>query len=502
MRLSETAEYASLAEWGTETQVSEDIIDAVLARLGPRSVSAHPGGSAFNTVHALSHMHLGLRLGMVGVAGRSPSPGLSLPRLLDDCGIDRRYVDVRDDASGRCVSFIEDGERTMLTAEGANRHAVHWLKDNRSDLLEYLANTRVVHVASIFEHGSADVLADLLREVRSVSPHTTVSFDPGYAWAANLTDAVRSIVELSSMLFLNYREFQLLGGYVHAEDDKSTAARLFGACGENCELIVLKKYDGVEIFRLDAGDVLYEKVTRVPLAVDVIEDATGAGDVFAAGVLASAASTQLQARVGVSLGLTLAREKLGHVGTSGHGKFADLTSELFDKMLSRAGEDRDICTLVFVDIVGSTDTARRVGDAESSRRLNIYKECVRDRLSQWRGHEANNPGDGFLLVFDSPGMAIECVRVIRKNLEAHGIAIRAGIHTGPVTREAGGDVSGLAVNIAARVAADANAAEVVLSRTTRDLVDDGFFKVSWRKRIQLRGLDEEWDLYEVMESAG
>lgn len=499
-RLSETSHFESLADWGSETAVDDDVIDEVLDRLAEASVtpSVSPGGSAFNTLHALTRLDLGLSLGMVAAVGTCPERSVSLEKVIEDLGIERSFLRfVSDVVAGRCVSFIDDGERTMLTSEGASAHALAAVAEDRDGLIDYLASARVVHVTSLLGVGSAEVLADLLQDVVERSPQTLISFDPGFAWAEADSPGVHRILALSALIFLNYREFQLLGGHRYAEADEAIAARLFGNCGPNCEMIVLKKYDGVEVFRVDSGEVLLERLSRVPLAKDVIEDATGAGDVFAAGVLAAVVSAQIQGPIGVAIGLAMARHKLRFVGTSGYAGFADIGSKIVSRALATAADERTVGTMVFVDMVGSTDRAQREGDSRADEVLNTYKQEVRDSLHRTHGHEANNPGDGFLLLFEGPGIAIDFALELLGRLTPRGIGVRIGMHTGPYLMDSKGDLSGLAVNVAARINALAVAQQILVSRTCRDLVADGSHQFASFGRHELKGSDEPWDIYEV-----
>ncbi len=498
-RRDDEQESIGFAEIGTEKEVSDQEIDDALKRLDPDAFREHPGGSAFNTIHALAKLGLDLELGMIGVAGKCPSRRVSFETLLNDLGIDSQLVRFSDADAGRCVSYIREGERALLTSPGANREVVELLREEHAAVCEYLANARVVHITSLLDAAAPEILVDICRDVHSRSPHTLVSFDPGYTWALQKTAEIQELLELSSFLFLNYREFHLLGEYRDGEDDATVAERLFAECSERCELILLKKFDGVELFRIDTDRVLHDRISRVPLEVSAIQDATGAGDVFAAGVLAATTSAQMQGPLGVALGMALAREKLRHIGTDGHDRFGDLAESLLVRALGRLGDERLSGTLAFVDRVGSTDIARREGDAEAARRMANFKEFMRESLRQWRGREVDDAGDGLLIAFESPGVAVECVRYMRDRLRDEGLAVHAGLHTGPYLEAQDGKVSGLAVNAAARIAELAQANEILVSRTTRDLLADGAIRFEHYQRLIPKGFDEKWDVYIVMD---
>lgn len=161
-----------------------------------------------------------------------------------------------------------------------------------------------------------------------------------------------------------------------------------------------------------------------------------------------------------------------------------------------AEPERVLRTVLFTDIVGSTDTAAAMGDRRWRALIDRHNRVVRADLAKWRGTEVNTTGDGFLATFDSPARAISCAQAIRSDVAALGIGIRCGIHTGEIEL-LGADVAGLAVNIAARVTDSAGSGEVVVSRTVKDLVVGAGFSFTSRGRHQLKGVPEAWELFAV-----
>lgn len=161
-----------------------------------------------------------------------------------------------------------------------------------------------------------------------------------------------------------------------------------------------------------------------------------------------------------------------------------------------AEPERVLRTVLFTDIVGSTDTAAAMGDRRWRALIDRHNRVVRADLAKWRGTEVNTTGDGFLATFDSPARAISCAQAIRSDVAALGMGIRCGIHTGEIEL-LGADVAGLAVNIAARVTDSAGSGEVVVSRTVKDLVVGAGFSFTSRGRHQLKGVPEEWELFAV-----
>ncbi|MEV7525889.1 carbohydrate kinase family protein [Streptomyces sp. NPDC091371] len=297
-------------EWNTEGPVDEIAISKAIGRLGTSSLDASLGGSAWLTIFTLAQMRLGLSLGYVGVAGRIETPGLSFVRQMDLLGIDRRWVARKPQRlAGACLSYLEDVERVMLTHPGANFLMAEHLEEHGDQIVRYLAQARIVHVTSFLDERTPRVLLDVLKRARLLNPALFVSFDPGFAWAASRSEAVDGILMLSDFLFVNHREFKALGDYALGESDHVLSQRVLARCRPTCAVFVTKRYDSVEVFRAgQAGAVLAERFQlRRPVRETAIEDATGAGDVFSASVIAALASARLQVELGAFLGLSLSR---------------------------------------------------------------------------------------------------------------------------------------------------------------------------------------------------
>src|SRR6266536_1765162 len=200
-------------QWGTETFVDERTVYAALEEAGPASVVVAPCGSAWNAIFALAKVAIGLRLGYVGVAGRMRVPGISSLQQLELLGIDRTFVrrsERRD--CGICFSYVDGGERTLLTAPGANVELAEVIDQEFEHLARYLAETRVVHVTSLLDAETPRRLLALLQYVKRINRSTLVSFDPGHAWACEQTAEVRGILALSDFLLVNSGEFAALAG--------------------------------------------------------------------------------------------------------------------------------------------------------------------------------------------------------------------------------------------------------------------------------------------------
>jgi class 3 adenylate cyclase len=158
--------------------------------------------------------------------------------------------------------------------------------------------------------------------------------------------------------------------------------------------------------------------------------------------------------------------------------------------------ERVLATVLFTDIVDSTKLAGEIGDRRWRELLEEHQELVRGRLQRFGGREIKTTGDGFLAVFDGPTRAAECARAVADDMPALGIEVRAGLHTGEVEL-IGDDVGGIAVHVAARIAALAEARQVLASRTVRDLAVGSGVKFDDVGRHTLKGIAEEWDVYSV-----
>ena len=166
---------------------------------------------------------------------------------------------------------------------------------------------------------------------------------------------------------------------------------------------------------------------------------------------------------------------------------------------SRHGPDSDrvLATVLFTDIVGSTERATKLGDRAWRDLLDAHDGVVRRQLDRFRGREVNTVGDGFLATFDGPGRAILCACAIRDGVRALGIEVRAGLHTGEVEVR-GDDVAGVAVHIGARVAALAGPGEVVVSGAVPPLVAGSGIQFADRGEHELKGVSGTWRLFSVV----
>ena len=158
--------------------------------------------------------------------------------------------------------------------------------------------------------------------------------------------------------------------------------------------------------------------------------------------------------------------------------------------------DTVLATLLFTDIVGSTEHAARLGDAGWTELLGRHHALVRRELVRFRGGERDTAGDGFFATFDGPARAIRCAEAVVEGVRGLGLEVRAGVHTGECELH-DDKVAGIAVSIGARVAAEASGGEVLVSQTVKDLVAGSGIEFEERGEHELKGVPGEWRLYAV-----
>ena len=163
---------------------------------------------------------------------------------------------------------------------------------------------------------------------------------------------------------------------------------------------------------------------------------------------------------------------------------------------AEVADDRVLATVLFTDIVDSTRKAAEIGDRDWHALLDAHDAVVRSQLARFRGREVNTSGDGFLAMFDGPQRAIRCAMAIRDAVQALGIEVRAGLHTGECEIR-GDDIGGIAVHIGARVSALAGPNDVLVSSTLRDLVIGSGLEFEERGDHELKGVPGEWRLFAV-----
>jgi len=182
------------------------------------------------------------------------------------------------------------------------------------------------------------------------------------------------------------------------------------------------------------------------------------------------------------------------IGVGDCDAIADEIEEFLTGSRHAPDVDRVVSTVLFTDIVGSTEKAAQLGDRKWCELLENYYTLARRQLERFRGREIDTSGDGMFATFDGPARAVRCAQAIGENARTLGIEIRAGLHTGEV-EIFGEKVGGVAVHIGARVVALAAAGEVLVSSTVKDLVAGSGLQFLDRGPRALKGVEGEWRVF-------
>ena len=181
-----------------------------------------------------------------------------------------------------------------------------------------------------------------------------------------------------------------------------------------------------------------------------------------------------------------------------YAELADLAIAEIREFLTGVREgpepERLLATVLFTDLVGSTERAEELGDKRWRELLERHHQAVRRELARFSGRELDTSGDGFLAAFDGPARAIRCAKAVVSAVDELGLQVRAGVHTGEC-EVLGEKLAGVAVHVGARVAAQAGPGEVLVSSTVRDLIAGSGIELEDRGLYALKGIDEERRLY-------
>jgi class 3 adenylate cyclase len=179
------------------------------------------------------------------------------------------------------------------------------------------------------------------------------------------------------------------------------------------------------------------------------------------------------------------------------GPMLDAIEEFLTGELPAHRSDRVLATVLFTDIVSSTEHATRMGDRRFKDLQVTHDELLLAEVERFRGRLVRSTGDGVLATFDGPGRAVRCACAIRDAVRPLGLDVRAGLHSGEIELR-GDDVAGIAIHIGARVSALAGAGEVLVSRTVTDLVAGSGIEFDDRGEHELKGVPGTWQLYSVI----
>src|SRR5262245_44425324 len=360
-------------------------------------------------------------------------------------------------------SWIDD-TRTVLRAVGSERHAVFGHAE--------AGRMAMLYAATFPEHTSAVVLLDTFaRRLRAEDypwgmPEATLPqffemFDAGWGNGGHLNAIARSVAQ-------DRRLQQRYGRYQPHSTGPTQATNAYR-----------------NQFHLDVRGIL--PTIRVPTLVLHRKDN--------AYIRAENGRYLAEHIPGAKFMEVPGVDHLFHVGES--DVILNAIEEFLTGRHQTAEEDRVLATVLFADIVGSTERAAALGDRAWRDLLEGYYGVARREVAQFRGREIDTAGDGFFAAFDGPARAIRGACAIRDAAGGIGLAVRAGLHTGECER-VGEKIGGLAVHIGARVAGHAEPGEVPVSGTVRDLVAGSGIRFAERGTHPLKGVPGEWTLYSVV----
>jgi sugar/nucleoside kinase (ribokinase family) len=300
--------------YGAERLVDKNEIERIMSLLGRDSFRKTLGGSAFNTISSMAALGSGIRIGFSGIAGDTGSKNLSFKGVMEDLSMDNTYLGgCAAESSGLCISINQSGVRSFIHYPGCNNRMADFLRENYEDILQYLVEARMLHVTQFGNHETADMLEMIIKDARKANRSLVISCDPGYAWIRNLNTSVEGILRLSDIIFLNEMEFNLLSGEKQEMSDLEKTESIFLKYGQPDTKLIVKKETDIKIYsRQDkAAPAIAERTFRIDvISREQISDATGAGDVFAAGFLTALLLKGMDIQYAVELGIKLMRAKL------------------------------------------------------------------------------------------------------------------------------------------------------------------------------------------------
>ena len=188
-----------------------------------------------------------------------------------------------------------------------------------------------------------------------------------------------------------------------------------------------------------------------------------------------------------------------HVPWSNPDQINDEIEDFLTGVRRGPDPDRVLATILFTDLVRSTERVVALGDRNWAELIEAHHSAVRRELERFRGRELDVAGDGFFAAFDGPARAVRCAAAVRDALGRLGLAVRAGVHTGEC-QEVAGKLAGVAVVVGARISAAAQAGEILVSGTVRDLVAGSGLEFEDRGEHELKGVPGPWRLYAVVDA--
>lgn len=369
-------EFGGQFEAGTERPMNRDDALRLVAKHG-RSFQHSLGGSSFNMINTAVEANPALRVGYVGVVGDRVSDIADFDLWFHNHPNIRAVVERYDDIQGICVSWPREGERTLRTHPGVNSRFADLLTQRRTEILETLCRTSIVHITSLFDPDSPALLVEILKEVRSRNPLVQFSFDPGHFWVYNINKDIADIFRIADFVFLNLREFIELGDFQPGDEYRDTAGRILKRFCPDARIVVLKKYNSISVFFNHGRGVHEFSYINETMSADEIEDATGAGDVFAGGFLSSRLDPIFDMKDSIEVALEMVKAKLKAAGATYYTSFNRLYEERLDIICKR--NKVEVRAHQVSSFISSDFTEFRVGSHDytfTSRQAEIVKYMV------------------------------------------------------------------------------------------------------------------------------
>lgn len=298
-------------KYGAEKLNNLDYIKNIIDSLGVQKFKIVLGGSAFNTVRAIAGLENGIKTGFSGIACDTGIEGLDFIKTMDTLSIDHAYTKFCETQStGVCISINSGGTRSFICCPGSNNKMSDYIFENYDSILKYIAESKILHVTQFADEGTTEALAMLLHEAKKSNPLIKLSCDPGYCWLAAISPAVADIIKLSDLIFVNNKEFNLMTEFEKEMPDLEKAMKIFMDYDFSDTQLILKDETEIKLYHKDEKNVV-ENI----FAIDVVReediiDATGAGDMFAAGLLTEYIKNGEINEKAINLGMKLMKAKL------------------------------------------------------------------------------------------------------------------------------------------------------------------------------------------------
>ncbi len=379
-----------------------------------------------------------------------------------------------------------DGRGTGLSSRDVADVSLDAQVRDLAAVVEAVSNDPVA-IMGVFHSGPPSIAyaADHPERVSHLLLWCTYATGAGY-WRAAQSEGLRVLRQTDYRLFLRTAAHELLGWADDKEAERYSKLMEAAASPEEADrlLAATRVFDvAAEAAQVARPTLLLHRRDLDWIDVSLSRDL--------ASLIHDAQLTVLEGRSpmpGVGQPEDAARVIAGFLGA--HGASGNIASRQPDQ------PERVLATILFTDIVGSTQRAAQIGDRAWHDLLDRHHEAVRAILSRFKGREIDTAGDGFLVLFDAPGPAIRAAQAVTEAVRELGLEVRAGIHSGEV-EVARNDVRGIAVHVGARVMALATGGEVLVSSTVKDLVAGSDIGFDDRGMHSLKGVPDDWHLFSV-----